>query len=392
MTQYITQIEDLIKMNPIGRQRLNEDTIDEVSKSLAPDACEIETQEFYKEVVMRKLQEATDEIIAAQNAKIARLESIINEFGSLEAFKEHIEQVKMQHADDLANAMLKEQERREAAEKEQKKKNAKNSEENKQKVKRWLGNYEKKTIEIIQEEIDILAEMQEEETLAGLALIQDDAMEEHNNYLDAKEQLNDLILTINTEVRDLKRTLRQRANEKSGKLDMTELTSSKGDVLGKERLAVGSLDSDDPEVGGEDIGKSSGDLERDSKGFSDSSGDRKSRRSAKRKEKAVASHRRSAYALSRAGGHSPASLSSSSSTEPEVAGATQGRNTRTSRRTGDNSGGRGTAGGVSHERSSRSRARTPMSVDSEAERRAKIEAEKKALAKMRKKRHKQKRK
>lgn len=49
--------------------------------------------------------------------------------------------------------------------------NAKNSLENQLKVARWIGNYESKTIEILQDEIDVLAEMQEEEKLAALCLI-----------------------------------------------------------------------------------------------------------------------------------------------------------------------------------------------------------------------------
>ena len=80
---------------------------------------------------------------------------------------------------------------------ERKQQNAKNSLENQLKVARWLGNYEEKTIEILQEEIDVLAEMQEEETLAALCLIQDDAMEEHHSYLYAKDELNSLIMNIN---------------------------------------------------------------------------------------------------------------------------------------------------------------------------------------------------
>ena len=43
--------------------------------------------------------------------------------------------------------------------------------ENQMRVARWLDNYEQKTIEIIQQEIDIINEMTEEEMLAGLCLI-----------------------------------------------------------------------------------------------------------------------------------------------------------------------------------------------------------------------------
>ena len=80
--------------------------------------------------------------------------------------------------------------------------------ENQLKVARWLGNYEQKTFEIIQEEIDIINEMAEEEMLAGLCLIQEDALEEDKAFLLEKLQLTDLIQNITSEVKELKKTLK----------------------------------------------------------------------------------------------------------------------------------------------------------------------------------------
>lgn len=50
--------------------------------------------------------------------------------------------------------------------------------------------------------------MNKEEMLAGLCLIQDDAIDEHNSYLIERGELDDLILTIRSEVNDLKKTLK----------------------------------------------------------------------------------------------------------------------------------------------------------------------------------------
>lgn len=68
--------------------------------------------------------------------------------------------------------------------------------ENKLKVQRWLENYDKKVFEIVQDEIDILNELDKEEKLAGLCLIQDNAMDEHKNFLADRDDLNALIGTI----------------------------------------------------------------------------------------------------------------------------------------------------------------------------------------------------
>ena len=80
--------------------------------------------------------------------------------------------------------------------------------ENKLRVQRWLANYDRKVIEIVQDEIDIMREMEKEELLAGLCLIQDNAADEHQNYLAERENLNALIGTITSEVKELKKTLR----------------------------------------------------------------------------------------------------------------------------------------------------------------------------------------
>ena len=50
--------------------------------------------------------------------------------------------------------------------------------------------------------------MEREEMLAGLCLIQDNAADEHQNYLAERENLNALIGTITSEVKELKKTLR----------------------------------------------------------------------------------------------------------------------------------------------------------------------------------------
>ena len=64
-----------------------------------------------------------------------------------------------------------------------------------------MGNYEQKTVEIIETEIDLINEMEREENLAALCLIQDDAVDEENAYLIQRENMDILISTINQEVK-----------------------------------------------------------------------------------------------------------------------------------------------------------------------------------------------
>ncbi len=74
-------------------------------------------------------------------------------------------------------------------------------------VARWLNNFENRDFEVHEENIDLIEELEQEET-AALALIQDDALEEQNNLNIEKEALDSLIATINTEVTELKKTLK----------------------------------------------------------------------------------------------------------------------------------------------------------------------------------------
>ena len=80
---------------------------------------------------------------------MARIEKILREYGSVQAYRDHIEEIKRQQEEDMELFLAKERERKAQEEAEQKKKNAKNSLENKMRVARWMGNYDNKTKEII---------------------------------------------------------------------------------------------------------------------------------------------------------------------------------------------------------------------------------------------------
>ena len=71
-----------------------------------------------------------------------------------------------------------------------------------------MSNYENIAKEVIQEDIDLLNDMANEEILAGLAMIQDDAMDEHYHYLIEKNGLDDLIKNVHDEVKELKKSLK----------------------------------------------------------------------------------------------------------------------------------------------------------------------------------------
>ena len=157
-----------------------------------------------------------------------------------------MEEKKREFENDKAAFLKKEQERKAQEEAAKKKDNAKNSLENKLRVERWMANFDKKVFEIVQDEIDVLQEMEKEEKLAGLCLIQDDAQEEHNNFLNERENLNSLIGTINKEVKELKKTLKFQKTQKSGKLEMSILKPSKSKKAKKikplkssEKIAIG---------------------------------------------------------------------------------------------------------------------------------------------------------
>lgn len=59
-----------------------------------------------------------------------RVQEIIDQYGSVEAYQTHLEEMKTQHADVMANARQKEVDRKAHEEEERKKMNAKHSLEN----------------------------------------------------------------------------------------------------------------------------------------------------------------------------------------------------------------------------------------------------------------------
>lgn len=58
---------------------------------------------------MKKLDEATKDIEAEHEQKIERLQAIVDDYGSVEAYKAHLDEMKKAHADDMASALHKEQ-------------------------------------------------------------------------------------------------------------------------------------------------------------------------------------------------------------------------------------------------------------------------------------------
>ena len=71
----------------------------------------------------------------------------------------------------MASVLQKEEEKKAKEAADKRAQNEKNSMENQLKVARWMNDYDQISKEIIQEEIDVLAEMEREEKLAGLCLI-----------------------------------------------------------------------------------------------------------------------------------------------------------------------------------------------------------------------------
>ena len=63
-------------------------------------------------VILNKLEDATREIIEVNEKKTARLNHILEVYGSVEAYKEHMEQKKREYENDKAAFLKKEQERK----------------------------------------------------------------------------------------------------------------------------------------------------------------------------------------------------------------------------------------------------------------------------------------
>lgn len=99
------------------------------------------------------------------------MEAILREHGSIQNYKIYLAEIKRQYAEDMASVLQKEEEKKAKEAADKRAQNEKNSMENQLKVARWMNDYDQISKEIIQEEIDVLAEMEREEKLAGLCLI-----------------------------------------------------------------------------------------------------------------------------------------------------------------------------------------------------------------------------
>ena len=107
------------------------------------------------------------------------MEKVLLKYGSIEAYQEHVRFQKAQYENDKAAFLKKEQDRIAMEKAKEKKSNEKNSMENQLRVARWMSNYDTKIKEIVEEEESLIEEMNKEEMLAGLCLMQDDAVGEH---------------------------------------------------------------------------------------------------------------------------------------------------------------------------------------------------------------------
>ena len=59
-------------------------------------------------VILNKLEESTREIIEKNDKKMARLKKVLDEYGSLEAYREHVETKKREYENDKAAFLKKE--------------------------------------------------------------------------------------------------------------------------------------------------------------------------------------------------------------------------------------------------------------------------------------------
>lgn len=92
---YVGDIEDLIRLNPISRRKLCDEAVTSFAATPGRDeADEITTLSIMKQVIINKLEEANSEIIAEQEQRMAKMEEILRQFGSVDAYKEYVAEIK----------------------------------------------------------------------------------------------------------------------------------------------------------------------------------------------------------------------------------------------------------------------------------------------------------
>ena len=95
-------------MNPIARNKLVEESVYEIKTSLHPRDTDETTYSVMRELIMRKLDEATCDIQIEHEEKMQKLQGILDQYGSVEAYKEHLDELRSKHAGEMASALLRE--------------------------------------------------------------------------------------------------------------------------------------------------------------------------------------------------------------------------------------------------------------------------------------------
>ena len=122
--------------------------------------------------VNHKLSETTKLIQDKKRRKQDKINQIVEEYGSMEAYVAYVTEIKKKNAEDAAEILRREREERLRQEEREAKANDKQLKEAKMRVVRWMDNYTKADKEVLLQEIDLLDEVHPDNVeTAVLALI-----------------------------------------------------------------------------------------------------------------------------------------------------------------------------------------------------------------------------
>ena len=122
-------MEALINLNPISVRVLCDEAVAAIGKPL-PDGSDHTRYSTLRVVVLQKLEESKQEILDTERARMEKIERVLREYGSIQAYREYVADQRRQYENDKAAFLKKEQEKKAQEEAARRKANERNSEAN----------------------------------------------------------------------------------------------------------------------------------------------------------------------------------------------------------------------------------------------------------------------
>ena len=89
-----------------------EETVKEMGRKKI-DSTDETTYSTMRMVIMTKLEECTDEIVEKNKTKMDRIQKIVDQYGSIQAYKDYVENMRKQLEEDREAFLKKEREKKE---------------------------------------------------------------------------------------------------------------------------------------------------------------------------------------------------------------------------------------------------------------------------------------